>query len=76
MTVTNTQEFLDIRNAFEALAKRTPALRGSLEREGDAYGCNTPAKGVWYANGTVNTAFHIFLAGWSAGRGYERQETM
>ena len=71
--MTNTKEFLDARLAFEACIRRL-RIRGEVIREGDAYGCNTPAKGEWYTNGEINAAFHTFLAGWSAGRGYERQE--
>jgi hypothetical protein len=72
--MTNTQEFLEVRLAFEAFVRQTPRIRGEVTREGDIYGRHTPANGEWYTNGEINAAFHAFLAGWSAGRSYERQE--
>ena len=71
--MTGTREFEELRISFEAYLK-TIYVGKKVERVGRSDGSQAEYKGEFYTNGEINKMFLAFIAGWSAGKSWERFE--
>ena len=71
--MTGTREFEEMRNAFETYLKSIYVGK-KVERVGRSDGSQAEYKGEFDNNGEITKMFLAFIAGWSAGKSWERFE--